>query len=238
MKLVRTLQKHRAEGLVYATDHNREVSLGFDLPFPTVLVNCFDGAGNAAVVPDDELSQTRLVENMLRFGHGSIGMVGLPVSFVAGRLRIGAFLNVAARAGLPGSSVHFAEGIELDETGETSILPEVLGSMLGAGSPPTAICFGNDLIAMRAMPVLDRMGTGIGRDLAIWGHVNDPAICESVRPRLTTMSLPYHEMGVAAAECLMSKVESGQTGPTLTKTCGDLVERESSRFDMPRVVNS
>lgn len=237
-ELVRTFHEHRVEGLLYATDHHREVSLGFDLPFPTVLVNCFDGAGTPAIVPDDERAQARVVENMLRSGHGSIGMVGLPVSFVAGRLRQKAFLDGAARAGLPESAVHFAEGAELDESGETSVLPEVLGSMLGAGTPPTAICFGNDLMAMRSMPVLDRMGMGIGRDLAIWGHDNDLTICESVRPMLTTMSLPYHEMGVAAAQCLMSIVESGRTGPMLTKICGDLVERGSSRFAVPRVVNS
>lgn len=84
----------------------------------------------------------------------------------------------------------------------------------------------------------NRMAQDIGRDLAIWGHDNDLTICESVRPRLTTMNLPYHEMGVAAAECLMSIVESGQAGPKLTKICGELVERESSRFTVPRVVNS
>ncbi len=237
-ELFRTFHAHRVEGLVFSTGYHREVAFGFDFPFPTVLVNCFDRTGTPAIVPDDELAQRKVVEDMVRAGHRSIGMIGLPAAIVAGRLRRKAFLEVATDAGLPKSAVHFAEGSRIDGERETSVLTSAISEILEASNPPTALCFGNDLMAMRAIQEFDRMGLKIGRDIAVWGYDNDLAICESVLPRLSTVSLPYYEMGVAAADMLMSVIGSGPAPASRTRICGELVVRESSGITRPRLVSS
>ncbi len=86
-ELFRTFHAHRVEGLVFSSGYHREVALGFDFPFPTVLVNCFDRAGTPAIVPDDELAQRKVVEDIVRAGHRSIGMIGLSAAIVAGQPR-------------------------------------------------------------------------------------------------------------------------------------------------------
>ncbi len=82
------------------------------------------------------------------------------------------------------------------------------------------------------------MGLKIGRAIAVWGYDNDLAICESVLPRLSTVSLPYYEMGVAAADMLMSVIGSGPAPASRTRVCGELVVRESSGITRPRLVSS
>ena len=237
-ELVRVFHAHRVEGLVYSTSHHREISLEFNVPFPVVLVNCFDAAGTPAVVPDDELAQRRVVEHMLSVGHRSIGMIGLPVSITAGRLRRNGFLDAALDAGLPESSVRFVEGLELDGTTEVNVLPGSLVSMFGSGTRPTALCFGNDLMAMRALPELEKLGIRPGHDVSIWGFDNDLTICESVQPKLTTISLPYYEMGVAAADTLLATIDSPAAIQASVRICGEIIERGSTRTALPRLVNS
>ena len=237
-ELVRAFHAHRVEGLVYSTYHHKEVSLDLNLPFPLVLVNCFDAAGTPAVVPDDEAAQRLVVREMLADGHSSIAMIGLPRTLVAGQQRHSGFLDEARAAGLSGECVHFAEGLELEGVREINVLPKAIDAVTSSGRPPTAICFGNDLMAMRALPVMARKGLNAGRDIAVWGFDNDLTICESVVPRLSTISLPYYEMGVAAAECLLAIMESGHNPHSVRKICGDIVRRDSSPFSRPRLAAS
>ena len=54
-------------------------------------------------------------------------------------------------------------------------------------------------------------------------------IAETLRPRLTTVGLPYFEMGRLAAEMIEEAGEKGEAwGPRVLVAC-PLVERESCR---------
>ena len=235
--LVKVFRAHRVEGMIYSSTFHKKVAIDRPVPFPLVLVNCFDEQNTASVVPDDELGQRRVAEDMLAEGHRSIAMVGLPRTIIAGRLRRRGFLDAARQAGLRDHQVSFIEGSESDGVREINVLDKALSQTFGSGNPPTAVCFGNDLMAMRAIPVLEKMGIKPGKDIAVWGFDNDLTICDSVQPALTTMSLPYREMGIAAAETLMDIIRGNEPQSAQQMVCGKIIRRGSSQLERPRLVN-
>lgn len=228
--LVQLFRAHRVEGMVYSSTFHRKVSIACRIPFPLVLVNCFDDRATPSIVPNDELAQFMVAEDMINDGHRSVALVGLPESIMAGRLRRNGFFRAAKQFGLPNSHTQFAEGIQTDGKREVNVLEPALAEIFGSTSRPTGICFGNDLMAMRALPILHQMGIRPGEDIAVWGFDNDPTICNSVHPSLTTISLPYQEMGIAAAQTLINLI-GGETSPSKQQICGKIIKRESSRLN-------
>lgn len=226
--LVRVFRSHRVEGMLFSSTFHREVSITSKLPFPLVLVNCFDAHTTPAIVPDDQLAQKLVVQDMIENGHQSIAMVGLPLSITAGQLRHAGFLEAVEQAGISSEHFCFVEGFKLAGEHEVNVLDQALTQIFSNNKQPTAICFGNDLMTMRALKSLENMGIQPGLDVALWGFDNDLTICDSVHPTLTTMSLPYREMGVAAAKTLINRINGDERCSLRKKICGYIIKRQSS----------
>ena len=99
--LVRTFLQHRVEALIYVADYHREVALDLSrIAQPVVLVNCFDKAGTAAIVPDDARGQFDLVTDLIQSGHRRIAYLTLPPEMQATSLRVAGYRDAMAAAGL------------------------------------------------------------------------------------------------------------------------------------------
>ena len=79
--------------------------------------------------------------------------------------------------------------------------------LLGLADPPTAIMCGNDLLALGALDTAIELGLDVPGQVAITGF-DDFEFAAYTRPRLTTVSVPGYEMGVRAAEELITGLES------------------------------
>ena len=75
--------------------------------------------------------------------------------------------------------------------------------LLALPTPPTALFCGNDWMAMGAYDAVREAGLRIPDDMAIVGFDNRVEIADHMRPRLSTIALPYHEMGGRAVELLL-----------------------------------
>lgn len=230
-ELMQTFISHRVEGVIYAAPFHQQVWLPKHGKTPLVLVNCFDQNRTPAVVPDDTLGQTLAVNHLVQRGHRRIAYIGLNEATVAGRLRKAAFIEACARAGLQAQDCPVRIGVldGADKQDPLAPLPGILRDVMGAPNRPSALCLGNDIMAAHAARILEQLGIRMPEELALMGFDNDPMICQLLRPRLSTVTLPYFAMGRAAVETLLTLIQGeapASAGPQLI--AGEVVERDST----------
>jgi len=233
LRLLETFRDYRADGVIYAANYLQQVAIPTKHGLPVVLANCVDGYGTPAFIPDDRHGQRLAVEYLVGRGHRKIGFVGLETELIAGQRRREAFVDAITEARLPYRHEWVAIGSRpRDDTGIFAPLEAVLTGMLAGADRPTAICFGNDVMALRAGAVIERLGLAVPQDISIMGYDNDVTIAEAVRPRLTTVQLPYLEMGRLAASFLLETLTSG--APLKPQpphnVPGRIIERDSVRL--------
>ena len=109
-------------------------------------------------------------------------------------------------------------GLEIDETlvaaGDGTADDGYAGArrVLDLPNPPTALFCGADRIAMGAFDAIKERGRRIPEDIAVIGFDNQELISEYLRPKLTTIALPFEEMDSRGVGLLSSaRGESGQT---------------------------
>lgn len=226
--LLKTFATYRVEGVIYAAPYHQQVLLPQPKDTPLVLVNCFDLARTPAVVPDDALGQSRVVDHLVAQGHRRIGYVGIDENMVAGRLRKAAFLESCARHGLTLQHCPVRSGSALQAREPFAPLSAALEDIVRLPVRPTALCVGNDVMALHAIRLLEALGLRVPQDIALMGFDNDELICEAVRPRLSTVVLPYFEMGRIGVERLLERI-AGQpaAADAWQRVAGDIVDRDS-----------
>ncbi len=121
------------------------------------------------------------------------------------------------------------DGIDADvEHFSVDDLMEPLMS-LSASKRPTAVFAPNDETARAVYRFCHGKEMLIPRDLSVVGCDNDPGICLSLIPALTTVELPFAEMGRRAAEMVLQALEKrdGGTISSITFLRGKMIERAS-----------
>ena len=92
---------------------------------------------------------------------------------------------------------------------------------------PTALLCANDLMAIGALEYCKANAVDVPGDVSLVGFDDIPTV-QLLTPRLTTVRQPAHEMGMRAAELLISMVR-GEERPDLLKPYPvELVVREST----------
>lgn len=89
---------------------------------------------------------------------------------------------------------------------------DALDFFIKAGKPDAVICY-NDRIALNFMEVALSKGYRIPEDIAITGF-DDSFEGRDLSPRLTTVSFPVYELGVAATETLISRIRGNEIPKT------------------------
>ncbi len=237
--LVRTFQEHRVEGILYVADFHKPLQLalpGRDIP--KVLVNCFDQFGTPAVVPDDEGGQYALTKSVIAQGHERIAYLTLAPGQEATRLRLLGFRRALEEAGLP-FDPKLVQATDLFGTpGERQLIWDALDNFFDSDTPPTAICCGNDRLAMAVYSILRGRGISVPEQVSVVGYDDHRLISETLYPALTTAELPYSAMGARAAQVLLDLL-SGNDAPATpritvrgqVKTRGSLVAPRAASPD-------
>ena len=190
---------------------------------PHVLLNCFEASNRfPTIIPDDYQLAYDLTKVILERGYRRPVFLNLPETVVASGERARGFLDAAHDHGLDLSDrVHIA-GIPLEEGGEylvSGILPDLMQSP----DRPDLILCGQDLMAISVYFALNQLGLAIGRDVAVASFDNLQPITELLQPGLSTMEVPYYEMGRAA----MTIAIDGVTQDRLIRMRGRFINRQS-----------
>lgn len=239
--LVHTFLEHRVEGILYVAAHHRQVQLPAVLQGrPLVLANCFDDRGTPAILPDDEMGQYDLVTGLIERGHRRIGFLTVAESQVAHPLRLAGYRRALQENGITYDPALVATAEDKNSKNDFDQLTEALGRLLGLATPPSAICCGNDSMAMRVYTLLSQRGVSIPEQISVAGYDDYYLITEHLSPTLTSVRLPYRTIGARAAERLLGLISGApETEPPASElVCGPVTWRQSAvEFD-PTIQNT
>jgi len=195
--------------------------------FPVVLID-HEPVPNVSIVKADNDSGTReAVRHLATLGHKRIGFITGNLKVASARERIEAYRGEVAVLGLDAQSELMVEGDFTLDGGVTAAR-----QLLELDSPPTALFASSDAEAFGVMQAAREMGVSIPGDLSLVGFDDIPE-ASYVTPTLTTVRQPMREMGVLAAEMLMSIVEEGQGQTSTVQLPTQLIVRGTTRSLSP-----
>src|SRR5262245_14217189 len=171
-----------------------------------------------AVWHDEASVVTEAVQYLVALGHGRIAHVAGVADFVHTTQRMGAFSSVTRELGVHG------EVIETDYSAESGA--RATRKLLSSPSPPTAILFDSDLLAVTGLGVAQQMGFSVPEDVSIVGW-DDSLISQVVHPALTAITRDIEAFGMACTRHLLSVVE-GEAPDDVETTRGELTTRGST----------
>jgi DNA-binding LacI/PurR family transcriptional regulator len=202
----RTYRRMASEGRVdgvFLTDLRRQdprIALLTELGLPAVTLGRPDvDSPFPAVSLDDTAGVTELVEALLARNHTSIAHVCGPVAFLHVRSRRKAWRQTLVRAKVRPGPVIVADFSAAGGATATERL-------LRAAEPPTAIVYGNDVMAIAGMAVAQQHRVALPRRLSITGF-DDIELASHVHPPLSTVRNNPLQWGQTAARVLLDLVD-------------------------------
>ncbi len=171
-----------------------------------------------AVWHDEGAVVTEAVQYLVALGHGRIAHVAGVADFVHTAQRMAAFTGTTRELGVHG------EVVETDYSAESGA--RATRKLLSSPSPPTAIVFDSDLLAVTGLGVAQQMGFSVPEDVSIVGW-DDSLISQVVHPALTAITRDIEAFGVACTQQLLAAVEGQATGDVETMR-GELTTRGST----------
>ncbi|WP_314323660.1 LacI family DNA-binding transcriptional regulator [Paenarthrobacter ilicis] len=197
------LLEQRVEGLLYAATFHRAVHVPASAnEVPTVLINCFDADGKLpSIVPDERAGGRIAVERLLRAGHRRIGIINLDPNIPAAVGRLQGARDALEASGLTLDPELVVSGNATADGGYEAACRILDRYPAGAGRPTALFCL-NDRMAMGAYDAIKERGLTIPADIAVIGFDNQELIAAYLRPKLTTVALPFEKMGALGVQTL------------------------------------
>ncbi|WP_339071561.1 LacI family DNA-binding transcriptional regulator [Pseudomonas idahonensis] len=216
---------HQPDGIIFSAMQLRTIEIPPALrSLPLVLSNCMSlESGVACYVPDDADGQYQAIQHALKRGYRRPLCINLPQASLAWEQRQLGLCRALTEAGISVADVPQYSLSQDDAYQETiAALETQLQASQGAPAFDLLIC-GNDRIALLAYQYLLSRGLRIPQDVAVLGYDNMIGVAELFYPPLSTVQLPYYEMGRRSAQYLIERWEQ----PTIHRVACPLVERES-----------
>ncbi|TVR92264.1 MAG: LacI family transcriptional regulator [Trueperaceae bacterium] len=218
------LLERRCDGLIVqsdALDDEALIELARDGDTPVVVFGrSVAEIGSSCVVLDNELGGSLATEHLLRHGHRHIGHIAGPLSYADARDRLMGYRRALVAAGIAFDDRYVVESTFLEEGGA-----EAAAHLLERAPDLTAIFVANDQMAAGAMRTLRETGHAVPDDISIIGY-DDVFLARYLTPTLTTVRQPLVEMGRAAADLLLERLD-GERREVVHRFDPELVERQS-----------
>jgi LacI family transcriptional regulator len=198
------------EGIIFATMYHRAVQLpqaAFRLPL--VLVDCFARNRPArSVVPDEVQGGRAATRLLLEKGHRRIALINADPKYPAAAGRLEGYRQALEEVGVPVEPGLVRTGGWWQDDGYEHAL-----ALLEGKPVPTAIFCASDRIAMGVYDALKENGLRIPEDVSVVGFDNQELLAAHSRPPLTTVRIPYFEMGAWAVDQLLQGEPGGSRPP-------------------------
>ncbi|MDF2807505.1 MAG: LacI family transcriptional regulator [Cellulosimicrobium sp.] len=178
-----------------------------------------DTEADVVIGMDDAAGVRRAVHHLHSLGHRHIGHVmGVP-GYVHTEARRRAWEDTLVELGLPVGPV-----VTADFTGSSGA--RATHELLDLPRPPSAIVYGNDLMAIAGISAATDRGIRVPEDLSVVGF-DDIPLAPYIVPPLTTVRQNVVAWGTAAAQTLVSLVE-GKQPPEIRLPSVEFVVRGST----------
>ena len=177
-----------------------------------VLVTSRTPRRQGSVILDDVAGAKLATEHLIALGHTRIGLVGgIPSSDIARRREQG-YAEALHDAGL-----RRRENLVRRIGYSPERAAVAIESLVGTDRRPTGVVVANVNGAIGALTTLRRLGLRVPEDISVVAY-HDVWLAEHTWPPLTTVKMPYYEVGVQAVRSLIAQL-AGSPGQ-------DIVVRE------------
>lgn len=219
------LRGRQVDGLLLATARRQDSTVerlaAEKVPF--VLVNRHtDPITPNSVVPDDYRGSITAMDHLVGLGHRRVAHIAGSDEMSTGATRRSGYRDAFEQHNIPFDPDLLVVGSYREPGGYAAML-----RLLALPDPPTAVFAVNDLAAAGAIRAIHEAGLEVPHDISVVGF-NDLSTIASTVPRLTTLQLPVHAMGVAAAERLLSQILDGTAPAEPTILPVTLIVRDST----------
>ncbi len=171
------------------------------------------------VLADTRTGGRLAAEHLRAHGHTRVGHLALEGG-AESDARLAGALAALPEAGHRADPVVRAESVDATAAGGR----ELAERLLRLPDPPTAIICFNDRMAMGAYQAAAALGLRVPDEVSVVGFENQEPIAESVLPGLTTVVVPFAEVGEEAARLALAP--DGSRRGRVEVTC-ELLERGS-----------
>lgn len=205
--LVEEMLDRHVDGIIYATVATSELTVPRPLRTQrVVLLNCVDrGTQLPAVLPDEyEGGRTAVAELLAGEVDGEVHVVGEVSSdggSLAGPLRFDGIRDALRKAGRE------VDGVVECPWGVESAFEAVEAFLRAGGRPGGLICL-NDRVALGTYQALAERGLDVPGDVSVVSF-DGSELAAWLRPALTSVAIPYADLGARAVEMLLDTKEQG-----------------------------
>jgi LacI family transcriptional regulator len=213
----------RTDGLIVSGpryDDDELLALARD-GFPVVIQGSLPGLDVPSVDVDNEAGARLAVEHLLALGHRRIACItNASLAYTAASERLAGYREALAAAGIAEDPSLVVEGA-FDAPSGHRAMNEIL-----ARSTPDAVFVASDVVAIGAIAGLRQAGLAVPGDVSVVGFDAIP-LAAYLDPPLTTISLPAHDLGLAAGRAVLDRI-TGRPVASRTLLPTELIVRAST----------
>jgi LacI family transcriptional regulator len=221
-----TMRARQVDGIIAATarrDHRLHDAL-LEAGIELVLVNRRqDELRVSSATADDRMGMRLAVEHLLSLGHTRIAHLAGPLDYSTGLDRHDSFHETMRAAGHEPDPdlVLVAEAFTESEGAR------LCRQLMEERREFTAVAAANDLIALGCYDVFAERGVRCPEEISVVGF-NDMPFADRFQPPLTTIHIPHYEIGKAAGELMLERLQNGEAPPREVRLEPSLVARGST----------
>lgn len=201
---IAAIWQHQVDGVLLAAPHHRTIDVPASLRGkPFIAVNAeSSNSQDRSVFPDEFQGGYAATQELIVAGHTSIGFINTqsPIPARDGRL-------AGYRAALKDAGIRYRKG--LVAAGRLTFALdgyEAARELLTTQRPTAVFCF-NDRMAMGAYRAANELGLSVPEDLSVIGFDNQEIVAEALSPALSSLALPYYQMGATAVDVLVADLK-------------------------------
>ncbi|MDY7010328.1 MAG: LacI family DNA-binding transcriptional regulator [Planctomycetota bacterium] len=193
--------------------------------FPMVLVErTLPQADVPAVLVDNEDGMRRLTEHFIKLGHRRIGYIAGHSGFTNVVEKIQGYHAALDRHGVT-SDMHLVKRRSADDGAKQ--LRQFTEELLATSPRPTAIIIDNDRYILDLLHAIQECGLSVPKDIAVAGYGDAEPIVSSIKPALTTVKVPFRDMGREAVKLLLKLTNKQEIEHPQVRLKGKLIVRDS-----------
>lgn len=201
-------------------------------PFPIVLLGRLPGVNVSSVEFDNRGGARMAVDHLVAQGHTQIGVIGYaPITFTGVAERLSGYRDSLAAHGIAFDEALIHMGAYSAESGYAATL-----NFLDSDTTPTALFVTSDEVALGVLAALHEQGVSVPDEMAVVGFDDHP-ISRFTIPALTTVRLPFEEMGRQAGQMLLDLIgQDVERGTELLLETELIVRNSSGRHKRPSLM--
>ena len=206
---MQTMRSRQVDGIIAATarrDHRLHDAL-LEAGIELVLVNRRQEKLPVSVATaDDRMGMRLAVEHLLSLGHARIAHLAGPLDYSTGLDRYDSFHETMRATGLEPDP----ELVLVAEAFTEAEGSRLCGQLVAEDRDFTAVAAANDLLALGCLDVFVEHGVHCPADVSVVGF-NDMPFAARFQPPLTTIRIPHYEIGKAAAQLMLERLQDGDS---------------------------